>query len=571
MRKSLAASWLGLLAFSALGVGCTAELSGDHGKPGANGTNGGSESVAGSTASTTGGVTGTGGVGSSLGPPPPTVLRRLTNTEYNNTTRDLLADTTHPADSFLVDERRLGFDNIAEVQTTSPVRAEQYMLTAEKLAAQALTAALASLPCAATGDATCAGQFIRDFGQKAYRRPLTDGEVTRLLGVFNVGNTGGGFKHGLELALRAMLISPSFLFRVEVGEPATTAGLTRPTAWEMASRLSYLLVGSMPDAALLQAASQGALTTKEQVRAQAERLLADPQAKANIQHLHTQWFALNEIDPVKIKKDAKLFPQFSDELVLLARRETETFLDDLVWNAKDGAKALLTGNFSFMNAKLAAFYGVTGPTTDAFVRVELDPKRRAGLLTQAGILARYAHAEQTAPTLRGKFVRERLLCTIMPPPPPSVNANPKQPTPDSSTRERVAAHVSDPTCAACHSMLDPIGLGFEHYDAIGSWRDQDGGKPVDATGIVNGVSVVAPFDGVPELAAQLAASPEVQACITKQWFRFAYGREETALDQSVLTSLESGLQASGGNLKELLLSLTQSDAFLYRGPVTEAP
>ncbi len=563
--NSLAVSWLALLALSTSTGACTAQLSSGRDKQIESGNSGSAP-----TASTTGGVPGTGGAGSALDPPPPTVLRRLTNTEYNNTTRDLLADTTHPADGFLVDERRLGFDNIAEVQTTSPVRAEQYMLTGEKLAEQALTGALASLPCAATGDAACARQFIGDFGQKAYRRPLASAEVARLLGVFEVGNTGGGFKHGIDLVLRTMLISPSFLFRVEVGEPATTPGITRPTAWEMASRLSYLLLGSMPDGVLFEAASQGALITKEQVRAQAERLLADSRAKANVQHLHAQWLTLNEIDPVKVKKDSQLFPQFSGELLLLARRETEMFLDDLVWNAKDGAKALLTGNYSFMNAKLAAFYGVAGPTTDEFVRVELDPKRRAGLLTQAGILARYAHAEQTAPTLRGKFVRERLLCTIMPPPPPTVNANPKQPTPDSSTRDRVAAHVSDPICAGCHSMLDPIGLGFEHYDAIGSWRDQDGGKPVDATGVVNGVSFTAPFDGVPELAGQLAASSEVQACITKQWFRFAYGREETTLDQGLLTSLESGLQASGGNLKELLLSLTQSDAFMYRGPVTEA-
>ncbi len=568
MRKRFArrvAPWLALLP----GLACNGSVGGSPSDPGGPGDPGRPSGVGGSM-----GMTGTGGTvvvgpdGAPLGPPPPTVIRRLSNTEYNNTVAALLADATRPADSFLVDERRLGFDNIAAVQTISPVRAEQYMLAAEKLAKQApVTAA-----CAATGDAACAGQLLRELGQKAYRRPLNETEVTRLLGVYQLGRDSTGFEHGIQLALRAMLLSPSFLFRVELGEPAATTPATRrPTSWEMASRLSYLLLGSMPDPKLFEAASQNALTTKEQVRAQAERLLADSRAKTNIEHLHTQWLGVDDINPQKINKDSGLFPQFNAELVTLAHQETSAFLDDIVWNAKDGATQLFTGSYSFMNAKLAAFYGVTGPTTDAFVRVELNPAQRTGLLTQVGILARYAHATQTAPTLRGKFVRERLLCTIMPPPPASVDVNPKPPTPTSSTRERVAAHVEDPTCAACHQMLDPIGLGFEHYDAVGAWRDQDGGKPVDATGIVNGVSFTAPFSGVPALAAQLAGSTEVRECITKQWFRFAYGREETALDANVLGSLQAALNASGGNFKELLLSLTQSDAFLYRGTELETP
>jgi len=502
------------------------------------------------------------------------VVRRLSRAEYNNTVRDLLNDATRPADSFLVDERKLGFDNIAEVQTASPVRAEQYMLASEKLVEQAVSSLVASLPCAATADAACAGQLIREFGQKAYRRPLSDVEVTRLLGVFQVGNDGGGFQRGIGLALRTMLISPSFLFRVELGEPvANTPGLLRPTSWEMASRLSYLILGTLPDAELFTAASQNALSSKEQVRAQAERLMGDARAKANITHLHSQWFDLASIDPVHIKKDAALFPKFSDELLFLARKETETFLNDLVWNSQEGAKALLTGSYSFVNAKLAAFYGVTGPSTENFERVALDPTRRSGILTQVGILARLAHAEQTSPTLRGKFVRERFLCTTIPPPPPTVNATLQPPQAASTTRARLAQHLVDPTCAGCHNLIDPIGLGFEHYDATGAWQEQEGGQAVDASGFVTGVTFDAPYDGtfngVPALAVQLAESPEVQACITKQWFRFAYGREETPLDEAVLSQLQTGLEGSGGNLRELLLLLTQTDAFMYRGPQGE--
>jgi hypothetical protein len=510
------------------------------------------------------------------GPLPATALRRLTRAEYNNTLRDLIGDETRPADTFLVDETKLGFDNIAEIQTTSPVRAEQYMLAAEKLAAGAGTALIANLSCAAIGDAGCAAQWIRDFGQQAYRRPLSETEVTRLTGVFEVGRQNSGFERGVELVLRTMLMSPSFLFRVELGEPAPEKlGSSRPTSWEMASRLSYTLLGSMPDPSLFQAAKDNALIAKEQIRAHAERLLGDARAKANIQHLHAQLFELHAVDPLKIKKDLERFPSFSEELVTLSRRETETFLDHIVWNASDGAKALFTGAYSFMNAKLAQFYGVTGPTGGAFEQVTLDPTRRAGLLTQASLLSRFAHADQTSPTLRGKFVRQRLLCTEIPPPPSDVDATPVEPVATNNGRERVTQHLVDPSCAGCHNLIDPIGLGFEHYDAMGAWQDQEGGKPIDASGVVSGATFAPPhdghFNGVPDLAAQLAASPDVHACLTKHWFRFAYGREETAPDQAVLTELTSALQGSGGDFKQLLIALTQTDAFLYRGSEPVAP
>ncbi len=503
-------------------------------------------------------------------PPSTTVVRRLSRTEYNNTVRDLLGDTTHPAADFLVDETKLGFDNIAEAQTTSPVRAEQYMLAGEKLAATAGAELLAKLPCAAAGGAACAAQFIGEFGQRAYRRPLSEAEATRLLSVFQQGSSAGGFKHGIELALRLMLSSPSFLFRVELGQAGQApAGLQPLSPWEMASRLSYLLLGTMPDSALFQAAGESALGTKAQIKVQAERLVNDPRAKANIAHLQAQWLDLGSIQANRVMKDAKLFPNFNNEVLQLAKQETETFVDDVVWNAQDGVKALLTGNYSFMNDKLATFYGVTGPAGAAFEKVQLDPARRSGLLTQVGILARYAHQTQTAPTLRGKFVRERLLCNLIPPPPPTVNAKLPDPTPTTNARERSAHHLADPSCKACHDLLDPIGLGFEHYDAVGAWQEQDGGKPVDTSGFVNGAEFsggqTGSFNGVPELATKLAASPDVRACITKQWFRFAYGREETPADAGVLSTLDAALSATG-NFRELLLSLTQTDAFMYRTP-----
>lgn len=542
-------------------LGCTGSI-GDRasGEPRSVGEGTGPDGT--SSSAPAGGVSG----GTAIGDPAPVVVRRLTRTEYNNTVRDLLGDTTGPASAFLVDEQMLGFDNIASAQTVSPVLAEQYMTAAEQIATRAVKTVLGALPCA-TGspDDACASTFIKDFGKRAWRRPLSDTEVTRVLGVFHVGSATGGFAPGIELAIRSILTSAPFFFRVETGEAVPNLpGRFRPTSWEMASRLSYLFWGTMPDDALFSAASQNALATPEQVGAQAERLLADPRAHETVAHFHSQWLKLSDIDNTLIKKDTKAFPQFADELVPMMRSETAAFLDDVVWRSPTGLSSLLTGSYSFMNAKLAAFYGVRGPTGDALVKVNLDPAQRAGLLTQAGLLSLLAHTDQTSPTKRGKFVRQRLLCTEIPPPPPTVNAVPSSPAPNLTTRERVAEHKTNQTCATCHNTMDPIGLGFEHYDAAGLWRDQESGKPVDASGSVSGADFDGNFDGVPDLAKKLAASDEVRACVSTQWFRFAYGKVEGDGDAPVVQQLSEALKASGGNFQKLLVGLTQTDAFLYR-------
>jgi hypothetical protein len=225
---------------------------------------------------------------------------------------------------------------------------------------------------------------------------------------------------------------------------------------------------------------------------------------------------------------------------------------------------MFTAHFTFLNEPLAAFYGSPGPVGSEFQRTTLDGVRRAGFLTQAGILAALAKPNQTSPVQRGKFVQEQLLCNDLPPPPANVEITLPEPSPTATTRERFSQHASLPTCAACHTLMDPIGLGFEHYDGSGRWRDSENGMAIDASGVVNGSDVDGPFVGAIELADRLGHSERVRACFVRQWFRFAYGRGDTPADQCTLATLTSRFAAGKANVRELLVALTESDAFLYR-------
>ena len=227
----------------------------------------------------------------------------------------------------------------------------------------------------------------------------------------------------------------------------------------------------------------------------------------------------------------------------------------------DGFAELLTASYSYMNQRLADFYGVTGPSGDAFERVELDPDRHAGILTMAGILASLAKPNQSSPVHRGKWVRERLLCEELRPPPPNVEITPPNLDPGLTTRERFSEHRKSPFCSTCHNLMDPIGLGFEHFDGAGLWRDSENGRDIDDSGEVIGTDADGPFRGPVDLAQKLARSEQVRDCLTLSMFRFAYGRSEAPEDEGSLRVLRE--RFASGNLRDLLAGLTQTDAFLY--------
>jgi hypothetical protein len=362
-----------------------------------------------------------------------------------------------------------------------------------------------------------------------------------------------------------MLQSPRFLYRVEFGNPGSDQPVVPLSSWEIAARLSYLLWNSMPDETLFDAASFDGLQTKEQILSQAERMVLDPKTRQAVANFHSQWLGLNAL--ASATKSSSVYPAFSETIRVAMRTETEMFLDDAMWNGGSKLETLLSAPYTFMNAELAAFYGVTGPSSETFERVELDPNKRLGLLTQASLLSINAHSNQTSPVTRGKFIRERFFCQEPPPPPPSVMAVAPDLDPNLTTRQRFAQHATNSACSVCHQLMDPIGLGFENYDGIGQYRALENGQPVDASGSLVMTDVDGPFVGVPDLVERLTESQEVRDCVVTQWFRFGFGRSENTDDACTLRSLQDQFDASGSSIRALLLALTQTDAFLYRPAV----
>ncbi|WP_437900119.1 DUF1592 domain-containing protein [Sorangium sp. So ce124] len=499
-------------------------------------------------------------------------LRRMTRFEYNNTVRDLLGDDSAPADAFVVEEEALGFNNQAAALGVTQLLAEQLMKASEAIAARAakdLGKLLPGCDPVVQGPDVCAAELIERLGKRAFRRPLAPAESERLARLFASGNDEHGFSTGVELVIQAMLQSPHFLYRVEHGMPDPAGeGVVALSDHEIASRLSYLLWSSMPDDALFAAADAGELSTAEQIAAQARRMLEDPRARAAVANFHAQWLQLSNIDT--LTKDPAVYPGFHAGLPALLRAETEAFLDHVVFEDDAGDVAtLLTAPYSLMNAELRAFYGLGAAggaeAPGELSVVPLDPAQRAGFLTQASVLAVLAKPDQSSPVHRGKFVRERLLCRTLPPPPPDVDIQPPPVRDGIPTRRQFERHAEDPACAGCHRLMDPIGFGFERYDGIGLYREVDQGVPVDASGeIVGSRDIDGPFDGAVELAHRLAESDEVRQCVATQWFRFGYGRAEQAEDECSMRQIQAAFAESGYNIKALLVALTQTDAFRYR-------
>jgi hypothetical protein len=494
--------------------------------------------------------------------PGPSFLRRLTRQEFDNTIRDLLGEDKHLSAEFPAEELHDNFSNNAEVRTVSDQLAEKYLSASEKIG-KAVTGQLGSLlPCdpAQKSDDACLDAFFDGFGKRLWRRPLDSDEKDRLRAKFKE-NRGASFAEGIDAVVQIMVLSPSFLYRTERGLNVTGTDYQKVAAFEMASRLSYLIWGSLPDADLFKAADANALGTRAEVLAQAERMLKDPRAADMAANFGTQWLALDRLD--EVVKDPMVYPDYKPELDGMYRRETEELLK-AVWSADAKLETFLTAPYTFMNGTLATLHGVAGVTGADFKKVDLDPKKRIGVMTQNSVMLGNAGADQSSPIKRGLFVQDRLICFQVPDPPANINVEPVVLTPGSTTRERFEQHRKDPACSGCHQFIDPMGFAFEHFDGIGKWRDQDAGKPVDATGNVTGTDVDGPYDGAAALATKLAGSSKVRACVASKWFNYAYGRDATDKDQCAKQTLEKAFEKSGGNFRELVLALTQTDAFMFR-------
>ena len=500
------------------------------------------------------------------------LMRRLTHSQYNHTVHDLLGDQTNPANQFPQEDFVNGFKNQTSAQSVPPLLAEAYSAAAEKLARNAFRGGDTNhlVPCRprSAADALCRAQFIRDFGLKAFRQPLASAEVARYSSLF-AGAARGKFLDGAELVVEAMLQSPNFLFHAERG------GDTRQ--YEIASRLSYFLWDTMPDAQLFDAAARGQLATPQEIEKQARRMLADPRARQSVDEFASEWLRFDRI--LGAVKDRRRYPQFSPELAQSMTEESRRLIQDAVWNDRD-FMTIFSAGYGFLNSDLAALYGLPAPSSE-FARVDFPAgSERAGVVGEATFLALTSKPGETSPTARGVFVREQFLCQKVPDPPPGVNSNLPPVTADrpQTNRERMSAHATQQPCAGCHQFIDPIGFGLEKFDAVGARReklklvfynrhdDDDDAKKMktaeldlDAHGTISGLPA-ADFSSPKELGTILAARPECQECVVRQLFRYGWGRHELGADRPVVLAALHRFRDSQFRFKELMISLVSAYA-----------
>jgi hypothetical protein len=507
----------------------------------------------------------------------PTPLRRLTRYEYANSIKYLLAgvDATPAADLPVDEVSENGFNNDAGVLTVSFLHAEKYVLVSEALAKTAVAnlRALTTCDTAARGEETCAVEFARSFGRRAFRRPTTADDERILMAAYTAGRTGGTFAEGIEVMIRAALQSTHFLYRLETTTPANAAAKLVPLSqYELASRLSFMLWASGPDDALLDAAGRGELGSKEAVATKARAMLADPKARQSVTDFYNQWIGTSRL---QITSKSAAFPRYTAAARDGMIAELPAFVEHVMWTGDHKLSTLLTSPLGFVTAATAPIYGVAAPSgTSTAPQMATLPaaQGRSGILTQAGFLAVQAHPDQTSPVLRGKFVRTKLMCDVVMMAPDDVDITPPTIEEGATARERAASHLTAAgSCYGCHQTMDPIGLTFENFDAIGTYRETEGGKTIDVTGSIVGskdTQLNGAFTGVRELGTRLAASAQVRDCAATHWFRYALGRYEEVPDACSLGTLQEKFAASGADLAELVIAMTQTDAFWYRSPIT---
>jgi hypothetical protein len=498
--------------------------------------------------------------------PGPRRLRLLTRAEYANSVADLLGVPVPSVDNLPVDSVVDGFDNNAAATTVTSRHLDEYLSTGERLATQALAENRGKLVSCQAGAAGCDRAFIAAFGRRAFRRPLTEVELARYAGLFDPQVTGGTFDKGVELVVRAMLASPVFLYRSEVGEK-TADGTYKLTGYEVATALSYFFWGTTPDDTLLAAAASGALDKPDGVDAQARRLLADARSRPSVAHFFREW--LGTADFLFTNKDLAVYPTFTDPVRNAMIAEEDAFVTGVAFSGQGTFGELFDADYVYVNDVLSQFYGLPPQGGPTLAKVAAGVNRtRGGLLTLGAVVGMHAHSNESSPVRRGVFVRTRLLCQTLQPPPQNLNIMPPGLDATLTTRERFAKHSTEPLCKTCHALIDDVGFGFERYDGVGAYRDTEAGRPIDASGIARGVEdldadTVTKFNGPIQLGHLLATSPNAQACVARQLFRFVRGGETTQ-DACAIHKLQESFVKNGLNLQRLLLDVVEQKSFLTR-------
>jgi hypothetical protein len=493
-------------------------------------------------------------------------LRRLSNREYNNVVRDLLWDTTQPASGFLDESYANGYDNGSALLAVQTDQALRYQLAAEQLAENAVRTHLVDLLRGCdpdvSGEEQCVDRFLQSFVPRAFRRLPSSGEIGRLRAVYQSAAAIGGFRTGIQTAIEAILQSPSFLYRRELGGDAAQPNARRLlNDYELASELSFLVAGTMPDDDLLATAGQGRLHAPSELRRHAERLFQTDSAKANLREFFHQWLATTLLQD--LTKDPLVYPMFNQALARSMATELDLFFDDVLWRRSGSLRELFTSQRSFADAAISSVYGIEGSTE--FGPVQLDGHRK-GVLTRPGYLAVHSATSHSAPVERGVFFRQALLCTQLPPPPPGVlqMAMMRPVDPTQTTRERFSVHSDDSFCQSCHRFIDLVGFGFEEFDATGRFRTTENGKPVDSSGTLLGTQDIdGDFNGASELAERLVTSRQFRDCAVTQMFRFVTGQAESSLDADTISSISNQFSVDR-RMTDLLLLFIETPVFVER-------
>jgi len=500
-------------------------------------------------------------------------LARLSRQQWSNTVRDLLQLTDiSEIDHDVSGDALIGFDNQADALFVTEQLRQQLATAAERLADKVTgdAAALAKLiPADAPADSSGrARAFIASFGQRAFRRPLTETEITTHLALFGQGPTlypgVDAFNAGVSLVIQALLQSPYFLYRTELGGAAVD-GKVPLTDFEVAAKLSYALTNTMPDAELFAAAQAGQLRDSTNISAQAKRLLDGPRGTVGLNNFNFQVYRLGTYDG--ITRDSAVFPDFAANTPAAMRAEALQIFDWILTEGR-GVKDFYTSSVGFVNPALAPLYGVNSPGTgDTLTKVDLDPTQRAGLLTQAGFLSSYITDNDPDIIHRGVFIATRLLCKELPPPSPKA-------TPlielgeDMTNRQRVEMTTGKGTCGeACHANLfNPLGYAFENYDAIGKFRTTDHGKPVDASDVYLLDGELKSFSNGVELSKVLSEAKETHTCYVQNMMSYLHGRLVATEEQAQVDYYARLSRAGMVSLHDLEIDIVTSDAFRNRLP-----
>jgi hypothetical protein len=504
-------------------------------------------------------------------------LRRLNRVEYNNTICDLVAVHFQPADDFPADDSGYGFDNIGDVLSLSTVLVERYLAAAEKILDAAIPARSATNGVATrappvrseayrrilicqptpTTQTQCARRIVSAFAGRAFRRPVGAEEVDRLMTLFQSAQArGDDFESSVKVALEAVLVAPDFLFRGQLRpEQRPAAGVHPVDEFALASRLSYFLWSSMPDDELFALADRKSL--RRNLDHQVRRMLEDPRAHALAENFAGQWLQLRNL--ALVTPDAKAFPDFNEDMRADMRRESELFFEHILRENRSILE-FLDADYTLLNGRLAQLYGLPGVEGDDFRQISLKGTARGGLLTQASILTLTSNPTRTSPVKRGKWVLENILGDPPPPPPPNVPELKEKGALTGTLRQRMEQHRSDPNCAACHARMDPIGFGFENFNAIGAWRDKDADLPIDPSGRLIGGEA---FHGPAELKTILVSqkADRFARCLAEKLLTYALGRGLEYYDECAIDQITQRLAKGQYKFATLILEITRSVPF----------